>query len=239
MSDASLPMTRESPPDVTRSLATPAPDRGRLLLVIEGAAGLAVVALVIGKTYGAFPTVTFALASVAVAFTAWVGTRMVTALGDPTLEVRGEVRDYERERLEGEKELLLKGIKDLEADFSTGKMDQREYDEIRATSEKRAIAIIRELKALDARWTAEAERLVAERTGHEPSRPAPKPTAPASSPSAAPSAELEAAHPAVFPRERTRFEADGNGALKCVSCGFVNDDDARFCAGCGRAREDA
>ncbi|MEL6183487.1 MAG: zinc ribbon domain-containing protein [Myxococcota bacterium] len=210
-------------------------DAGRWLLFVEGLAGLAVVALIIGKTYGAFPTVTFALTAVAMAFTVWVGARMVSALGDPTLEVRGEVRDYERERLEGEKQLLLKGIKDLEADFATGKMDQREYDEIRVASEKRAIAIIRELKAMDERWAAEAGRLVAERLGEAPaSEEAQVPSAP--SPAAPPSSDLAAAHPSVFSDQRTRFERQGED-LVCSHCGFINDDDARFCAGCGRQRE--
>jgi hypothetical protein len=200
----------------------------RALLAAEVLVGLGVVAAIVGGTYGAFPTLTFVLCGGAVAYTGWVGSRMLSALRDPTLEVEGKHRDIEREKLEGEKRLLLQGIKDLEADRQTGKMSEDEYQRLRASAEARAVEILRVLRESDERWATEAENLLASRRrGSAPSAGGREPASPN-------------ADPRVFPTESSTASQVGQ-KLACDACSFENDDDARFCAGCGRAlgREEA
>lgn len=228
----------------------------RALLVVEALVGLAVVAALVGRTYGAFPTLAFVLCAVAVAYTGWVATRMVSALNDPTLEVTGRVRDYPREKLEGEKRLLLQGIKDLEADYATGKMTEAEYGRLRGTAEARAVEIIAALRESDERWAREAEKLVAKRLGPlerageramgESGAPGarvesvPVGAAEAASEGGArpqaPNGAVAAADARLFDERPAAFRAD-ESVLACSSCGTANDADARYCAGCGRPRQ--
>lgn len=218
----------------------------RLLLFAEAVVGLLVVAALVTKNYGAAPTILFLLCALALGYTAWVGTRMLSSLRDPTLAVTGKVRDFERERLEGEKRLLLIGIKDLEADFGTGKMNQTEYDRLRSTAEARALEIIQKLRTSDEHWKRQAEALVGTRlpagTGPtDAALPASQPVHVAQAPVAqapaiqAPRAQLSAADAQVFDAEPVSFTRTETG-LVCDACGFENEEDARFCAGCGRPR---
>ena len=209
------------------------PDR-RWLIYLEAAAGIAVVVGLLARTYGAVPALTFALAAGAVAYTGWMIVQMLSSLSDPSLDVVGKVRNFERERLEGEKQLLLRGIKDLEADHATGKMDEADYQRLRASAEARALEIIRGLRETESRYTKAAEALVRSRVGTLPPAAAPagsgpkppSPTGPA--PAAAPAAtDLFDERPVTF-----------SGTV-CAGCGFDNPEPGRFCAGCGRPREGA
>ena len=219
---------------------------GRALLLVEAFVGLAVVAAIVGKTYGSFPTLTFVLCAAAVAFTVWVSSRMLTSLGDATLEVAGRVRDFDREKLEGEKRLLLQGIKDLEIDRQTEKMSEAEYLRLRQTAETRAIEIIRTLRESDDHWSNQAETLVYQRLGEPPPQAVPPPEGAEPSgelgPSSAPivKANLPAAHADVF-ESVPALSAEVDGYLVCGACNHLNDQDARFCANCGRPlhREEA
>ncbi|MBX2813359.1 MAG: zinc ribbon domain-containing protein [Myxococcales bacterium] len=218
----------------------------RALLIVEAIFGLGVVAVIIGTKYGAFPTINFIACALALAFTAWVFTRMVASVSDPTLQVTGRVRDYQRERLEDEKRLLLQGIKDLEADFATAKMNEAEYLRLRRSAETRAIAIIQELKATDEHWSHEAEKLVAVRTG----RPVPAKRKAAKSTKAEPTPAqavtsslstkiLSSTAPAADHRlfdDRQVVLKVSDDMLVCEACGYANDMDAYFCGGCGRPR---
>ena len=137
----------------------------RALIVVEALVGAGVVMLVVGKSYGPASTVLFILAGLAVAMTAVFVARLFGALGDETLDIPGKTVDDERELLEHEKQLLLAGLKEFEADAATGKVDREDYEHLRKTAEARAIQIIRTLKEADAHWMARAEALVAERLG--------------------------------------------------------------------------
>lgn len=197
----------------------------RALLIVEALVGLGVVAAVVGKSYGTASTVTFLLAGLSLAFTALVVFRMFSALRDETLDVPGAVRDTAREQLEEEKLILLQGIKEFEADAAQGKVDAADYESLRKTAEARAVEILRTLQSTDAHYLEQAERLVAERTGGSKRR------APAPAPAASAPAEATSDAKAV------RF-VETDGRLTCSSCGAENEDDGRFCVGCGKPRQE-
>lgn len=220
-------------------------NRARWILLLEGVIGFGVMVAIVSQTYGAFPSLTFGFTALSVAYTGWVVTRMLSSLADPTLEVGGRVRDYRRERLEGDKRLLLQGIKDLEIDYAVGKMEEAEYQNLLSSARSRAVEIIGRLQADDERWRAEAEKLLTgtapasggpapSAASSEPARPAPAPAAPQPRP---PSVEADVR---VFPREVAAFiPVAGENLVTCEACGFENDADAHFCSGCGRARKTA
>ena len=81
-----------------------------------------------------------------------VGT--VVFVGEPLLRraahppFAGE-NDQETERLSLQKETLYTAIRDLDFDFQTGKVDQRDYAELRQYLEGEALQLIRQLDAVD------------------------------------------------------------------------------------------
>lgn len=214
----------------------------RALLILEVIVGLAVVSAIVGKAYGPAPTVVFLLAAIAAAFTLYVGAQMLSSLSDETLEVTGRVEDEERRALQEEKLIILRGIKELEADLATGKTDEADYAELRRSAEARAVAIIRTLKASDDRWRERAEQLVVNQLGSEALRVhegsyevrADPPTQPES----AATRKQRTALPALFDVTPTEFTKHGD-QLVCVHCNTANESDARYCVGCGRPRREA
>ena len=228
----------------TMSEQTPRADRA--VVIIEAAVAVAVVSAVIGTTYGPSSTVGFLLVGTALAATVTFLGRMVGALRDPALDVPPERTDTEREALEAEKAVLLQGIKELEGDSGTGKVDREDYQHLRRVAEARALEIIQQLNDSDRRWGDEAEALIARRTGRgTPSkastttvadlRPAPV----AAAAPTAPRVALAAAHPGVFASGTTRLVPTAEGRVRCETCGAHSDADARYCTGCGRAKEAA
>jgi hypothetical protein len=220
----------------------------RAIVIVEALIGLGVVVAIVGKSYGWASTVAFAACGVALAFTGYVLVRMVTALGDESLDAPGRVFDDERARLEHEKLLLLQGIKEFDADAATGKVDRADYDHLRRTAEARAMEIISILKESDARWMREAERLVTQRVGATTAaaqaKDAPAPPVPAVTVGplgeAGPAAPLEIrgepALAALFDPRPVRLEAFGE-ALRCAGCQTENGPGGRYCVGCGRPVE--
>ena len=212
----------------------------RLFLTLEAIFGLAVIAAIVGGTYGAFPAITFVLCAISVAFTGWVLVLMIGSVSDPTLQFQGRVRDYQREKLEGEKTLLLQGIKDLEIDYATSKMDEKEYKRLRQSAETRAIEIITLLRESDNRWAQEAEKLVMHRLGGAQKAPPVVVELPSTEGSSAgpvvvkdsPLADIR-----VFDDRPVSFTKSSDQEAVCSACGYTNDADARFCSGCGRPQQ--
>lgn len=228
---------------------TRAPRRGvdRALLAIEAIAGIAVVAAIVGKSYGFAPTLFFIFASFAATFTGWAVVRAIASWRDESLDITGRIRDTEREALEQEKLILLQGIKELEADLAVGKVDKRDYDYLRRTAEARAIVIIEKLKEWDRRWMGEAEHLVRSRLGASAAGVTPlEVKGPAAQPApaagafayAGPAPGVEPADPAMFDDRPVVLRAIESG-VECAACNAKSDADARFCTGCGRPKEAA
>ena len=57
--------------------------------------------------------------------------------------------DNETEHLLLQKEMLYGAIRDLDFDFQTGKVDQKDYAELRQQLEREAVQILRQLDAVD------------------------------------------------------------------------------------------
>ena len=227
----------------------------RVLIALEVAVGLAVVAAIMGKAYGPAPTVIFVLCAFAATYTGYNMFRMFASLQDPTVEVQGRLRDEQRESLEYEKRLILQGIKELEADYGIGKVDDRDYASLRKTAEDRAMGIIARLRDDDAKWTRAAEKLVAERlpgmvapvadtppslpsgasTAAPSDLPASAATTPAQRAPTAPTRDADADLSSVFDNRPARWTTEGNH-MKCGGCGALNDPDGHFCHACGRPR---
>lgn len=230
----------------------------RLILAVEAAAGIAVVAAIVGKTYGFAPTLFFILTAVATAFAGYMIFKMGSSWKDEALDAGGKTEDLERIRLEHEKSLLLYGIKELEADVATGKVDRLDYAHLRQTAEARAIEIIHTLKESDAKWMREAEALVKKRlgttgraasptSGAEKSAPVPASPSPGdvlSSANAGAAAQAraplapgaaEAANALCFD-DRPVDMISRDGAIFCDGCTAANALEGRFCVGCGRPR---
>ena len=79
---------------------------------------------------------------------------VVVGVGEPLvrrLSYRPQVRegDNETERLLLQKEMLYGAIRDLDFDFQTGKVDQKDYAEVRQQLEREAVQILRQLDAID------------------------------------------------------------------------------------------
>jgi len=192
----------------------------RAWVFLEALVALAVVAAVIGTSYGPAATVGFILVGSALAATAFFLAKMIGALSDEGLDVPRKRLDEERIRLEAEKVILLHGIKEFEADAGVGKVDRADYEHLRKTAESRALEIIRVLKDDDARWHREAEALIEMRTGKVTTKP---------SGLDGPRVVLEK-KPSV---EVTYFKPV-EGGVSCSACDRVSDADARYCTGCGR-----
>jgi hypothetical protein len=184
----------------------------RAWVFLEALVALAVVAAVIGTSYGPAATVGFILVGTALAATAFFLSKMIGALGDEGLDVPRKKLDEDRIRLEAEKVILLQGIKEFEADAGVGKVDRADYEHLRKTAEGRALEIIRVLKDDDSKWMRAAEALVEKRTGKA------------------------TAKPITLAKVDTIEMKPVEGGVRCSACDRVSDADARFCTGCGRRR---
>jgi len=79
---------------------------------------------------------------------------LVVGVGEPlarrrSYSVRGDEGDNDTERLSIQKEMLYGAIRDLDFDFQTGKVDQKDYAELRQQLEGEAMHILRQLDAAD------------------------------------------------------------------------------------------
>jgi hypothetical protein len=214
----------------------------RSILIVEAVVGILVVGAIIGRTYGFSSTLVFLFCGFAAAFTGYSVVKMFTSLGDETLEITGRVEDEERAALEHEKVLLLQGIKELEADAAVGKVDAADYQHLRETAETRALQIIHDLKESDQRWRSEAEKYVASKLGRtlQVAEEAVVPVEDSDHYRQESAAERRArlAYSKLFDDRPVEMRPASGGSIACSGCDTMNEDDARFCIGCGRPRKD-
>jgi hypothetical protein len=79
---------------------------------------------------------------------------VVIGVGEPLVRrwsyrVYGHEGGDETERLLLQKEMLYGAIRDLDFDFQTGKVDQKDYTELHQQLEREAVQILRQLDATD------------------------------------------------------------------------------------------
>lgn len=222
--------------------------RSWLAPIAFGAAAAVALSAAVAPKHGVAATVVFALIAVSVAYTGWALVAALGALWAPALDL-DPPPDPEAEALEHEKQLLLAGIKELEADFAMAKVDPEDYAALRASAEAKSLQIIRRQRADRARWEGAAEALLTDQspaTGLNPQAPstdARTPTAgsdtraPTTGPGPGgqpPAGGFAAA--AVFddrPSPATRGE---QGELRCA-CGGQTPAPANYCPRCGRPLE--
>jgi len=79
---------------------------------------------------------------------------LVVCVGEPLVrrvsyKSHGREDNNEAESLLLQKEMLYGAIRDLDFDFQTGKVDQKDYGELRRQLEREAVYILRHLDAVD------------------------------------------------------------------------------------------
>jgi hypothetical protein len=79
---------------------------------------------------------------------------LVIGVGEPfarrwAYRVHSHEHGDDTERLSLQKEMLYGAIRDLDFDFQTGKVDQKDYAELRQQLEREAAQILRQLDAVD------------------------------------------------------------------------------------------
>jgi hypothetical protein len=79
---------------------------------------------------------------------------LVIGVGEPLARrwsygVQGHAEGDDTERLLLQKEMLYGAIRDVDFDFQTGKVDQKDYAELRQQLETEAVHILRQLDAAD------------------------------------------------------------------------------------------
>jgi hypothetical protein len=79
---------------------------------------------------------------------------VVIGVGEPlawrwSYRVHGPEQGDDTEQLLLQKEMLYGAIRDLDFDFQTGKVDQKDYAELRQQLEREAVHILRQLDAAD------------------------------------------------------------------------------------------
>ena len=79
---------------------------------------------------------------------------IVIGVGEPLVRrwsynAHAQESDNDMEQLLLQKEMLYGAIRDLDFDFQTGKVDQKDYTELRQQLEREALQILRQLDAAD------------------------------------------------------------------------------------------
>lgn len=90
-------------------------------------------------------TVLLVTAGVAIGIAAWVLApifRRDAAQEERAQNARGEAAD-----LESQREMALAALRDLEDDRATGKLGDRDYEEMKATLTARAVEVLRRIEA--------------------------------------------------------------------------------------------
>lgn len=150
-----------------------------------------------------------------VVFLLWSSLQSLTGETELTLEEAFEMGAPSAE--EERKQAVFRALKDLEYERSVGKITEHDYAELSARYRAEAKRLLRQLdeELGPRRDRAEADlRARLEQAGLKSTRSADrrKPSAP--------------------PDES---RAGSRARTKCEACGIVNDEDARFCKGCGRS----
>ncbi len=120
--------------------------------------------------------------------------------------------------VEARKHVALKGLRDAEYDYRSGKLDEQDYRTLRAEMSGEALAAIEEERELVASGAASPPVGVRRRRDGTDSLP-----------------EREASDKDLVEREITRARRGLAEGRICSECGYSRVDGSRFCAGCGRS----
>jgi len=116
--------------------------------------GMAVIAAITARAMGGPAALFFILCGGGALLALTSLSRAVTVLWDPAVAAaRPESR---RERLEHERELAVRALKELEADAAAGKVDPDDLPSLRRSHESQALGLIRKLQHDEALWRQQA-----------------------------------------------------------------------------------
>lgn len=153
----------------------------------------------------------------------------------------GETREvHEMDPLDARHTMLLRQLKDLDAEHALGRTEDADYNDMVARVRVELKAVLREQDARVAPFEVDAEALLSKARATKKARPKPAAAAGApSSPDAAKEREGEAEAAPASAEASTRDHDDedddsGSAAERaCPSCTTPNDGDAVFCKKCG------
>jgi hypothetical protein len=199
---------------------------------VLAALGLATAATFMVRGQGVIPVVMLSVLMGATAVAGFAALRLVRPLVTADEDRTPMIGERTRAALEREKMLALRAIKELDFDRAMGKLSESDWQEMSGRLRARATRLIRQLDA-GAHYREQIERDVAKRlstAGDVRLKPA--------------RSDNEARPKASSPDDRVRpiddsRSADGGSAKAsagrvCAACTTANDEDARFCKGCGR-----
>jgi hypothetical protein len=136
--------------------------------------------------------------------------------------------------------MTLRALKDLEHEFSIGKVDETDYKELASKLRAEAKSVLQQMdQSLDDR-RPEAERMaqayLAKRgLSSKGTAAGPSASTSASSASSAPSESAASTSSGDTPVDHAKPTRDATteARLPCPSCGATNERDAKFCKACG------
>jgi ribosomal protein L40E len=155
------------------------------------------------------PPILLTLASTALIFAVlaiWQSLRAAFGAADPA-SFMSLGADVARESLQDEKAALIRGLQDLKFEFQSGKLSEADYKEQEVVLRTRTREVMRLLDVDLEPFREKAEAMLRPKTKGK----------------------------AKAPYRKAAVEARETASVICVSCGTKNDEDARFCKGCGGA----
>ena len=148
------------------------------------------------------------LTVVSVSFVGLGAYRILLPLVSPDVQAPMTIGGRTRAAMEREKTLVLRSIKELEFDYAMGKVAKADFDEMHARLRARAVGLMKQLDA-GGGYKELIAREIEQRLGQN-------------------------AHGAQSAQSAQSAEgAQGAEIGECAQCGTVNDEDEKFCKGCG------
>ncbi len=147
-------------------------------------------------------------------------------LGTREDQIRSELLEEELKRIEqlvAKRAVLVNALRELEFEFETSKVTEKDYEAFRARYERQAVAVMRELDAIHGGrgWEERIEEEILDRLGIEPK------------------ADDASGSDESVETESSDAEADESGEseaiadLVCAKCGAELEPDDKFCGQCG------
>lgn len=146
-------------------------------------------------------------------------------LGTREEQIHSELLETELKRIEelvAKRAVLINALREVEFEYETSKVTEKDYKAFRARYERQAVAVMRELDAIHGGrgWEERIEEEIRERLGMPPEEAEP---------------DVSAPEPVEQEQAEEPVEADGEemAELVCAKCGAELEPDDKFCGQCG------
>jgi hypothetical protein len=187
---------------------------------------LVVAAAIMGAIRGAPGAVLILAGGVLITVIAafWQSIRVLT--GDAALSLEASLWHGEAPGEDEKKQAVLRALKDLEYERSVGKLSEDDYRELSQRYRAEAKALLRAQDAALAPAREQAEEIIAKKRRGEPIDAVAKATSKRKK-------KNKKADELVKQADEESSPAPEGEPRVCPSCAVENDDDAKFCKGCG------